>query len=339
MDSLKDAVKQASDALDGTVASVRSGLDSAISATASSALTGIAEATQTAKAALTEFDGYYSQAKVCRLSPGDGDTQRLWQTSACRSFGRTALVCICIVVCICEAISRSSASICIHLLYNVVIPCAEALCILEQVLQQPRLAQGIVPSCATPPSVQTRALFCQGPNRAHRAQFHVTAPRYRSAHNPGRFFTQPYPHLPPQGYVDVGTAHASAAHDAAFDALKHGIEYCATNPYIAYPVAATAALFALPPVRRRLYAATLGRFRTPESVAKAAAGRLEMLQSQATGVGAEATKLQARLTAAEEEYLRYAASPRNKTGFIAVAYPEGWLTVVLRERRKMPLQT
>lgn len=89
-----------------------------------------------------------------------------------------------------------------------------------------------------------------------------------------------------------------------FDALKHSIEYCIANPYVAYPLFGSAAVLALPPTRRLMYKVTLGRFRSPESIASSSAQRLESISSQMTGYTSEVTKLQTRLQTAEEEYTR-----------------------------------
>jgi len=110
----------------------------------------------------------------------------------------------------------------------------------------------------------------------------------------------------------VGAAHAAAAQDAFFGALKHGIEAAAANPYVAYPSAAAGALLLLPATRGAIWRATLGRGRTPETVTAAAVARLAALDAAATGFGAEAQKLAARAAAAEEEYVRCAVCVRER---------------------------
>eukprot|EP00775_Hariotina_reticulata_P013596 gene13596-13721_t len=102
-------------------------------------------------------------------------------------------------------------------------------------------------------------------------------------------------------YWETAKAHASSTlsqadelQDQAFGVLKDGIEYCILHPYISYPAAGTAALVALPGVRRFVYRVTLGRLRNPEAIVSSSETKLSTLAAKTQEFGAESKKLQAR---------------------------------------------
>lgn len=105
-----------------------------------------------------------------------------------------------------------------------------------------------------------------------------------------------------QAYVDQGLAQAQALENEAVAHIKTGVLTVASLPtYILYPTLGVTTMLALPFTRRALYNMTLGRLRTPESIARASQGRVEGLKGKLDEVSSEAQKLAERMRSAEEE--------------------------------------
>ncbi|GFR44618.1 hypothetical protein Agub_g5905 [Astrephomene gubernaculifera] len=105
-------------------------------------------------------------------------------------------------------------------------------------------------------------------------------------------------------YVDHGLAELKAVEDVVVSHLKQGIYLIQSNPDVSYPLLATGSILALPVTRRLLYRATIGRFRNPDNVLSTSEGKVEALRVKMSDFETEAKKLQERMVAAEEEYVR-----------------------------------
>jgi hypothetical protein len=105
-----------------------------------------------------------------------------------------------------------------------------------------------------------------------------------------------------EAVVDVGLGQLKEAEDAVIANIKAGMAVTASLPtYVTYPALGIATFLILPWTRSMLYNATIGRLRSPESIASASAGRVEGLRSKLEEVSSEAQKLQAKMQAAEEQ--------------------------------------
>mmetsp|Transcript_5081 Transcript_5081/g.14590 ORF Transcript_5081/g.14590 Transcript_5081/m.14590 type:complete len:241 (+) Transcript_5081:616-1338(+) len=101
-----------------------------------------------------------------------------------------------------------------------------------------------------------------------------------------------------QGAMEVFDQYS----EHAFYKLKEGFHWARENENITVPAAVTALALILPGPRRFLWRQTLGRFRSEESLFRAAERKYSGVTESLEAHSVEGQKLQQRLAAAQEQY-------------------------------------